>query len=279
MTDTEIIEDVKKFVDKALNGDIRNFKNYCFWNLKGSKLGESSTKNSFDSDDTELARMIYSLVWGIESDSIGTNRDFRGDTVNSFATIMSKSLEMQVLNNLCNDNKRLPVLQIRNIQIENERLINKIYDFSRKYLTIGNFTVLPNRKHEGVNENLNTFRAHAFADCFDSFLLELKNCFLEKSSNTVLKKLFDVNKSIFQHDSSNPEKSFEKFCSTFFLNDYLEMLNDNKRFFAQLRWWEDLTESAAQEYFDQLEYFLDTAMVIIDNRNDKFIEVLKEKIC
>ena len=86
---------LQDFIEEKLEGNIENFKYYNFMNLENdNKFGKcSKLGNSFDPDDSEIARTVYYLIFNkkvhdtdldfLFSD-IGTNKKYQGDTINTF---------------------------------------------------------------------------------------------------------------------------------------------------------------------------------------------------
>lgn len=94
-------EIVKAFLQDKFPGEnfpknVDGLKDFCFAKLKGADWKEYRGPGSFDCDNTRLARAIYVLLWGGEGnifpkltmENVGTGKEFRGDTMNSFNTVL-----------------------------------------------------------------------------------------------------------------------------------------------------------------------------------------------
>lgn len=219
----------------------------------------------FDCDDTNLARIIYYIVWNdlpeMQLSEIGTGKKYRGDTLNTFNTVFSKDLSRAEL--LSNNNKNL---------------LHEAEEFKKRCYSLGNFSILPNLSIYETEKKLTTinlFRGNWFGwkDFYDRFLLELKLC-LEDSNdaNCVLDEL--VKENAFYFDSIN---SIEKFIDTNFLNSYVL---DEKKY--QVKELFDvnfyLWKQVPSEYIQFARKYMEISCMIIYERGIKIYEVLKKEI-
>ena len=86
------IELINSFVAEKLDGDIQRLADFPLGSLRSDKVYGCPNRN-FDSDDTELMRAIYCVVFGdtwenISMDNLGDGR-LRGDTLNTYNTLFS----------------------------------------------------------------------------------------------------------------------------------------------------------------------------------------------
>ncbi len=277
MEKTELVKKLKDFLDaKEFTGNnyckkLDEFSKYSLWNLRGNTTWGKCKGGEFDCDNTEIARIIYALVFGIEYNKIGQGQeyDYRGDTLNTFAYLMSKDLESKLLHD--DTNFTLP-LRIGKIEIKDKNLVKEIINFSKTYLTIGNMTVLPNKAKDG--KTLNTFRANAYADNFYIFLRELEKCFLGKSICPSLNELFKKNRNLLPNESTLGGENFNKFCEKYFLNSYITGEAD----FNGFRWWWHAKEWNKEKYIAEIINYIIFASKVIDERTKIIIDALKEKI-
>ena len=84
---------VAQFVEEKLEGDINRLATFPLGNLRNDKVYGCPGRN-FDSDDTELMRAIYCLVFGevwknLSMDNLGDGK-LRGDTLNTYNTLFSQ---------------------------------------------------------------------------------------------------------------------------------------------------------------------------------------------
>lgn len=102
----ESIELVKEFADYRLGGKLNRLKTFCFDELKGDlkfsyPKGENIANWKVDCDKTGLAQAIFCIVWGhifnVKNGEIGScdskiqKAPFRGDTINSFNSLLRNS--------------------------------------------------------------------------------------------------------------------------------------------------------------------------------------------
>ena len=86
------VELINSFVADKLDGDIQRLADFPLGSLRSDKVYGCPNRN-FDSDDTELMRAIYCVVYGdtwenISMDNLG-NGKLRGDTLNTYNTLFS----------------------------------------------------------------------------------------------------------------------------------------------------------------------------------------------
>ena len=84
---------VAQFVEEKLEGDINRLATFPLGNLRNDKVYGCPGRN-FDSDDTELMRAVYCLVFGevwenLSMDNLGDGK-LRGDTLNTYNTLFSQ---------------------------------------------------------------------------------------------------------------------------------------------------------------------------------------------
>lgn len=84
---------VAQFIEDYLGGDISRLATFPLGNLRNDKVYGCPGRN-FDSDDTELMRAIYCLVFGevwegLSMDNLGDGK-LRGDTLNTYNTLFSQ---------------------------------------------------------------------------------------------------------------------------------------------------------------------------------------------
>ena len=82
---------VAQFIEEKLGGDISRLATFPLGNLRNDKVYGCPGRN-FDSDDTELMRAIYCLVFGevwegLSMDNLGDGK-LRGDTLNTYNTLI-----------------------------------------------------------------------------------------------------------------------------------------------------------------------------------------------
>ena len=124
---------VAQFIEEKLGGDISRLATFPLGNLRNDKVYGCPGRN-FDSDDTELMRAIYCLVFGevwvnLSMDNLGDGK-LRGDTLNTYNTLFSQPW-----------NEKFTA-----IWNPDDELKAKMKEFQTTCYTIGNIAVLPDRR-------------------------------------------------------------------------------------------------------------------------------------
>ena len=154
---------IASFVDKYLNGDITCLDTFPLSSLRNDEVYGCPGRN-FDSDDTELMRAVYCVVFGktwtnLSMENAG-NGKLRGDTLNTYNTLFSPPWKER----------------FTSIWNPDEELVAKIKAFHVTAYTIGNMAVLPDRR---IDEwSINTHRGchddwHDYEDRFLSALYKV----------------------------------------------------------------------------------------------------------
>lgn len=220
---------------------------------------------SFDCDDTNLARIIYYIVWNalpeMRLSEIGTGKKYRGDTLNTFNTVFSKDLSRAEL-----------------LSNNNQNLLHEAEEFKKRCYSLGNFSILPNLGIYETEKKLTTINLHrgnwtGWKDFYDRFLLELKLC-LEDSNDAdcVLCELVEENAFYF-----NSINTIEKFIDTNFLNSYdLEEKKYKIKELFDVNFY--LWKQVPSEYIQFARRYMEISCMIIYERGIKIYEVLKKEI-
>ena len=202
------IEIINSFVAEKLDGNIQRLANFPLGSLRNDKVYGCPGRN-FDSDDTELMRAIFCVVFGdtwknISMDNLG-NGKLRGDTLNTYNTLFSPPW-----------NERFA-----EIWHPDEELVAKIKNFNITFHTIGNMAVLPDRrigdwsinKHRGCHDEW-----HDYEDRFLSALYKVLNRLPERDLD--LEELVQLN-----HEDFEPfygEEGWRKFIDGNMLEYYVD---------------------------------------------------------
>ena len=149
---------LKEFIEEKLHGKLDNLKNYSFFQMydeNNIKYGFNFYPEDvwlFDPDSSIIANAIYYLVWkdklpGLSYEQIGQN--YRGDTLNTFKTLFGRDY-YKAKETVPND-------------IDFYKHIEK---FKNIYLTIGNFSLLPNEVPKGLikKSSINCYRGKKWKD-------------------------------------------------------------------------------------------------------------------
>lgn len=220
---------------------------------------------SFDYDDTNLARVIYYIIWNdlpeMELSEIGTGKKYRGDTLNTFNTVFSNDLSRVDL--LSNDNMALH---------------NKAEKFKDICYSLGNFSVLPNHgilmSDSSRETTINLFRGSwiGWKDFYDRFLKELNLCLLgNNNANPDLDKLVKENNFYFRKI-----EKIHQFITINFLESYFDEQKEiiKELFIHDFYKW----KTAPDAYIAFANNYIDVSTEIINYRAEKMIDCLKDKI-
>lgn len=250
------------FINDHLNGDVEKICLFSFAQLKNCKKYGSSGQG-FDSDDTNLANAIYFLIWEdklpeLEFDQIGTGKKYRGDTLNTFNTL---------LNGI---DKYYP----------DKELLSLVNEFKGKYVSLGNFMLMPNVSIQTGNatRTINTYRGtNSWRDYFDRFLKELSAFFTdEEKCDESLGRLIKCNDFYF-----NTIDTIEKFRSVNYLDSYFDSDGEIKiDFDPYLYHWKfkTITSATKETYVHFSKNYIKEASTIIDDRATLMVDRLKEKL-
>ena len=252
---------VQNFISQYLDGNIQNLS---FFDLKRLRNDEvyGCPGRRFDPDDTNLMRAIYCLVFGevwenLSMDNSGDGK-LRGDTINSSATFFSYPW----------DNKFIPKWN------PPTELIEKINKFQKTFHTIGNMTVLPDRrigewsinKHRGCHDEW-----HDYEDRFLAALYKILTNKADKDED--LLELVTLNNEDFAPFYG--EEGWKRFIDGNMLNDYVDMnylpLVKSKGY----TWWQGGYVNK-DRYFAEAVRYIDDSTMIIERRGQRMIEVLKQ---
>ena len=151
---------VAQFIEEKLGGDISRLATFPLGNLRNDKVYGCPGRN-FDSDDTELMRAIYCLVFGevwvnLSMDNLGDGK-LRGDTLNTYNTLFSQPW-----------NEKFTA-----IWNPDDELKAKMKEFQTTCYTIGNIAVLPDRRIGEWSINKHRGCHNEWHDYEDRFLVAL----------------------------------------------------------------------------------------------------------
>lgn len=260
----ECIKLIKSFIDERLNGNIWNFLHYDL-----DLLENDQKYGGHDPDNSKIANAIYVVLWGnkisnLSMEHIGSF--YRGDTLNSFHTLMGFPAE---------DSSTFLGIQK---YTDNENIIAMAKQYHKKYHTLGNMMIWPNRAIEFNNQKftINTLRSHApWYDYFDSFLEKLKQELTNPAilstdatvSDLIIRKLISENNYFFgEYSELNSASKFKEFIHTFYLEKYVNpiTLDIIPIFYPHAYHWNSsYTKEAYEQY---VVSYISHATEIIDDR-------------
>ena len=260
---------INAFVEEYLKGDIQGLIDFDFASLRHDKRFGCKGR-SFDCDDTNLTRAICFLLWGdifpdMALSDIGTGQKYRGDTLNTFQTVLGAYLPEQ---NSC-------IGLERSNASENFRALAD--NFHAVYHTIGNFVLLPNISETDNKRayTFNTYRGIAYKDYFDLFLLQVYKCLTSVDGDKHLMTLIERNQFFFSW--LNVNGGLKYFADICWLRDYFS--NDKPKtvfmpYVYCLRKEREWTDSEKSHYLEHAAKYISTATAIIKKRALKIIERL-----
>lgn len=255
---------INEFIEEYLKGDIYALLDFDFASLHQDKRFGCNGRG-FDCDDTNITRAICFILWGeifpdITFSDIGTGNKYRGDTLNTFHTVLGAYLP---------DKHSCIGIEKSNADNRLRVLANK---FHAVYHSIGNFILLPNIAETDKKRayTFNTYRGIAYKDYFDLFLRQLDKCLTSNNGDKHLTTLIDRNAFFFLWLNQNGGlKYFSKIC---WLEDYFA---DDKPqeifspFMYCLRKRQEWTDSEKSFYIEHVEKYIISATTIIQNRAKK----------
>lgn len=265
-------EKVKVFVNKYLDGDIDRLSEFRLSKLSNDNEFGCPGRERFDSDDTELMRAVYVLIFsdlwpGLTLESLA-NYEYRGDTLNTYNTLFGSPYKTY------NHSKsKHPGLDKFN---PSHDLSKKATDFRFGiYSTLGNMAVLPNRWLNGTTINRNRGCDHTH-DFFDRFLSDFK-AVLVGDPNCDENLLALVNHNGEYLNQFRNEDGFKKIITGMFLEDYVDELFNpivvSKAYYFWMR--RDGYNITDEEYVTEAERHLDFSTKVIRNRGRKMLDKLK----
>lgn len=285
MTDSPKPKDIiARFEEERFSGNISGLKDFCFADLRGTYYGRCSGSSSFDCDNTRLANAIYVLLWGgdgnifpgLTMENVGSGKNFRGDTMNSFRWVLGSNKDLTVSRDIeswVKENAAYPKdkkgLSKTISHWDRYGMGEEVGKFYRKYHTIGNFVVLPNR-YAG-DTTLNFYRGkNQWHDFFDRFLIELDQVFSGSDEKDVkLNYLAECNRSAFDR------KTLPELADALLLNDYMDG-DKPKALFAPYstgKWHKDIDN---EDYRDFAMEYIEKATEIISHRANIMCNRLSE---
>ena len=272
-------ENAKNYIKKSLDeiypeiqGNIKKqlvkFKNYNF--------AQIARKENCHEDSTKLAKEIYYVIWGNfennkytlpELNSIeNLNQYYGGETINTFNSLFQEDLEG---------------IKFYIQKEENPNLYNQIEHFREKYLTIGNFMLLPKNSVNGYTLNTKKgsyhFRYKDYCDLFFYDLFETDKLNDLKESNRIYFKYINNAKTFFEKNLLYEKGKFEEFFDG--KKPKISYLHEEK--YYPFYWWKYSDENKKEhsaDYKKFVENYIHTAEKMINYRADKICDILSERL-
>ena len=260
MTPAEL---VTRFIEEKLGGNIDLLATYPLGNLRNDDTYGCPNRN-FDSDDTELMRAVYCLVFGdvwenISMDNLGDGK-LRGDTLNTYNTLFSQPW-----------NEKFTA-----IWHPDGKLLEKMKKFHSTCYTIGNMAVLPDRRIGEWSINKHRGCHNEWHDYEDRFLDALYKVLVRDGDRDLdLEELVELNKQDLKPFYG--KEGWIKFVDGNILTNYVDSnYIPNIRSKGYTYWRGGYTNR--DRFFQECHRYIDDSTEIINDRAKVMIERIRDKI-
>lgn len=256
-------EFIASFIKEKLDGDVNRLASYPLGQLRYDKKYGCPGRN-FDSDDTELMRAIYCVVFdeawkNISMDNLGEGK-LRGDTLNTYNTLFSAPW-----------NERFTA-----IWHPDEDLVEKIKQFQITFHTIGNMAVLPDRrigewsinKHRGCHDEWHDYE--------DRFLAALYKVLTRKPDRDPdLEELVTLNSEDFEPYYG--EEGWRRFINLNMLEYYVNIVYEPVVSSLGYTYWRG-GYTNKERFFAECHRYIDFSTSIINDRAKRMIDIIINKV-
>ena len=254
---------IASFIKEKLDGDVNHLASYPLGQLRYDKKYGCPGRN-FDSDDTELMRAIYCVVFdeawkNISMENLGDGR-LRGDTLNTYNTLFSAPW-----------NERFTA-----IWHPDEDLVEKIKQFQITFHTIGNMAVLPDRrigewsinKHRGCHDEWHDYE--------DRFLAALYKVLTRKPDrDSDLEELVTLNSEDFEPYYG--EEGWRRFINLNMLEYYVNIVYEPVVSSLGYTYWRG-GYTNKERFFAECHRYIDFSTSIINDRAKRMIDIIINKV-
>lgn len=254
---------IASFIKEKLDGDVNRLASYPLGQLRYDKKYGCPGRN-FDSDDTELMRAIYCVVFdeawkNISMENLGDGR-LRGDTLNTYNTLFSAPW-----------NERFTA-----IWHPDEDLVEKIKQFQITFHTIGNMAVLPDRrigewsinKHRGCHDEWHDYE--------DRFLAALYKVLTRKPDRDPdLEELVTLNSEDFEPYYG--EEGWWRFINLNMLEYYVNEVYEPVVSSLGYTYWRG-GYTNKERFFVECHRYIDFSTSIINDRAKRMIDIIINKV-
>jgi hypothetical protein len=257
-------EIVRSFIEQKLDGDIERLEMFKLGSLFYDKT-YGCPGRKFDSDDTNLMRAIYCIVFGktwenLSMDNSGAEK-LRGDTINTFNSLFARPWETKD-----------PFVEKWN---PDEAFLMKRKTFNDICYTMGNMMILPDRRLNGWS--INTHRGchdewHDYEDRFLAALYKVLTNAADKDDD--LQELVELNKADFLPFYG--ERGWKHFIEgnmlEYYVDDTFKPIISSKGY---VYWRGGYTNH--NRFFVECNRYIDFATAIIHDRALRMIKILKNE--
>ena len=260
MSPTEL---VTRFIEKRLGGDITLLVTFPLGDLRYDDMYGCPGRN-FDSDDTELMRAIYCLVFGdvwehLSMDNLGDGK-LRGDTLNTYNTLFSQPWNEKFTAIWHPDNK----------------LLSKMKEFQTTCYTVGNMAVLPDKRIGEWSINKHRGCHNEWHDYEDRFLEALYKVLTgDPDRDPDLEELVELNKEDFKPFYG--KDGWFKFIEGNILKDYVDTNYIPIIHTKGYTYWRG-GYTNHDRFIAECHRYIDESTRIIYNRARTIIEIIEHKL-
>ena len=254
---------IAQFIEEKLEGEITRLASFPLGNLRNDSTYGCPGRN-FDSDDTELMRAIYCLVFGevwenLSMDNLGDGK-LRGDTLNTYNTLFSQPW-----------NEKFTA-----IWHPDDKLTAKMKEFQKTCYTVGNMAVLPDRRIGEWSINKHRGCHNEWHDYEDRFLEALYLVLTGDSKRDLdLEELVELNKEDFM--AFYGKDGWVKFVEGNLLMDYVDSdYVPVVRSKGYTYWRGGYTNR--DRFIAECHRYIDDSTEIINHRAKLMIEKIKVKL-
>ncbi len=254
---------IASFIKEKLDGDVNRLASYPLGQLRSDKV-YGCPGRKFDSDDTELMRAIYCVVFSeawknISMENLGDGK-LRGDTLNTYNTLFSAPW-----------NERFTA-----IWHPDEDLVEKIKQFQITFHTIGNMAVLPDRrigewsinKHRGCHDEWHDYE--------DRFLAALYKVLTRKPDRDPdLEELVTLNSEDFEPYYG--EEGWRRFINLNMLEYYVNIVYEPVVSSLGYTYWRG-GYTNKERFFAECHRYIDLSTSIINDRAKRMIDIIINKV-
>lgn len=258
----EQIKLINDFTAQYLLGDIERLATFELEKIRYDKVYGCPGRNP-DSDDTNLMRAIYLIVfgeaWGIEYKDL-EDMNMRGDTINTYSTLFSRPWQERFID----------------IWHPDKEFLAKRFVFQKTCYTPGNMTILPNipigewtiNKHRGCHDEWHDYE--------DRFLAALRLVLLnDAKADLDLKELVDLNRKYFLPFYG--EQGWRNFIDgnmlEYYVDDKYVPIITSKGY----TYWRGGYTNRSR-FFEECHRYMDFSTNIINDRAKRIIDKLKATI-
>ena len=253
---------ITSFVQEKFDGDITSLATFPLGSLRNNEAYGCPGRN-FDSDDTELMRAIYCVVFGetwknLSIDNVGSGK-LRGDTLNTYNTLFSPPWAEK----------------FTAIWNPDEELTLSIRQFRNTAYTIGNMAVLPDRrigewslnKHRGCHDEWHDYEDRFLAALY-KVLMKQEDC------DPDLEELVRLNDEDFVpfYGKDGWRRFIDGNMLEYYVDDGYHPVISSKGYTF---WRGGYTNR--ERFIAECHRYIDFSTMVINDRAKRMIEIIKKK--